>query len=130
MTKVNIVMLFHVRDDKMLMCLRLRNPYKGKYNCIGGHVDPGETGYTREDVALHPVTTMIYHHSDIELQTFAGRLVTDKEPHGDENPLLWMSLSEDFFDRARFAGDGNIGHSLIEASHMPQFSFLKAYLEQ
>ena len=140
MIKVNIIMLFHPHDDKMLMCLRLRNPYQGKYNCIGGHVNPGEspidaayremheeTGYTREDVALYPVTTMIYHHSDIELQVYAGRLVTDQEPYGDENPLLWMPLSENFFDRSRFAGDGNIGHSLIEASYMPQFSFLKPY---
>ena len=142
MKQLNVILLFHPYEDKMLMCLRRRDPYKGKYNGVGGHVEPGEspmeaayrelyeeTAYTRDDVTLYPLTTMIYHHSDLELQSFVGRLNAAKDPHGDENPLFWLPLSENFFDLDRFAGEGNIGHMLYEAARMPQFAFLRPYTD-
>lgn len=141
MKQLNVILLFHPDGKQMLMCRRQRDPYKGKYNGVGGHVDPGETpleaayrelheetGYTRSDVELHPVVTMLYHHTDIELQCFAGQLTAAKEAHGDENPLFWLPLSENYFDLNRFAGEGNIGHMLYEAARMPQFSFLRSHL--
>ena len=34
------------------------------------------------------------------------------EVSGDENDLLWVELTEDFFDMKKYAGEGNIGHML------------------
>ena len=41
---------------------------------------------------------------------YAGRLRRRVEISGEENPLLWMPLTENFFDMHKYAGEGSIGH--------------------
>lgn len=36
-----------------------------------------------------------------------------------EKPLLWIPLTENFFD-SRFSGNGNIGHFILEAQKLFQ----------
>ena len=125
--KYNVVMLYHPNGQHVLMCLRQKNPYKGKYNFVGGKMNPGEspldaayrelqeeTGITEQAVTLLPVMTLQYHLSNLELYVFAGMLRTEIPLVEELNPLEWVNLNESFFDLERFAGEGNIGHMVAQ----------------
>lgn len=79
-----------------------------------------ETGISRGDIRLAHVMDQVYHCANCYVQVFAGRLGRDMDVYGDENELLWMDAAENFFDPARFAGDGNIGHILLTVERCEQ----------
>ena len=127
MKRYNVIMIADQDRTHLLMCRRLHDPFRGKYNMVGGHVEAGESeddaayrelfeesGITRDDVALTRVMDLVYYHEDLEIEVYAGRLTHPVEVRGEENPLTWISIDENFFDKERFAGNGNIGHILIE----------------
>ena len=128
MKRCNIIMLVDAKGENVLMCRRVKPPYQGLFNLVGGKAEPGEdglhaayrelreeTGVTAADTTLRLVATFFYPQGGAglpayELQAYVGRLRQDVEITGDENPLLWMPLTEYFFDLDRYAGEGNIGH--------------------
>ena len=127
MSRCNVIMIFSPDKSRMLMCRRTREPFLGKYNMVGGHIEPGEsddeaayrelfeeTGITKDDVRLVHAMDFFYRFEDFEMQVYAGRLKREIEPVGEENPLLWLAVKENYFDYSRFAGNGSIGHLLIE----------------
>lgn len=127
MKKYNVIGVLSPGGDEWLMCLRAREPYSGLYNLVGGKIEPDETGEAaayrelteetgigRAQIELTHVIDFTYYLNDIVLEFWAGRL---KEPallREEKNPLRWFPLTEDFFDAGRFAGNGNIGHMLLE----------------
>ena len=120
----NVVWVFNPGRDRVLMCLRRKDPYKGLYNLVGGKIGPGEsspdaayrelreeTGIDRDDIDLLRLMDFVYHQEDAcRVEVWAGTLKRDIIPRGDENELKWLALDENFFDMGRFAGEGNIGH--------------------
>ena len=42
MRKLNVIIVFDNEEDKILMCKRTKEPYKGKLNLVGGKVEKGE----------------------------------------------------------------------------------------
>ena len=127
MKKFNVILLLNPECTHILMCLRRRQPYLGKYNLVGGKLEAGkepltaayrelreETAVTPDDVTLRPLITLLYHRQDIELQAYTGRLRHDVTLVEEAHPLVWMSIEENFFDMERFAGEGNIGHMLAQ----------------
>ena len=120
----NVVWVYNPARDRVLMCLRRKDPYKGLYNLVGGKIEPGEsspdaawrelreeTGIDRDDFDLLRLMDFVYHQEDAcRVEVWAGTLKRDITPHGDENELKWLALDENFFDMGRFAGEGNIGH--------------------
>jgi len=128
MLRLNVIMLVDETGKNLLMCKRLRNPYKGLYNFVGGKADEGEdglhaayrelreeTGVTAADVCLHHLATFSYMSGGAglppyELQAYVGRLRHAVAVNGDENPLEWQPMEQDFFDMNRFAGEGSVGH--------------------
>ena len=128
MLRLNVVMLLDASGENLLMCKRAKDPYKGLYNFSGGKVEAGEdglhaayrelreeTGVTAADVTLHHLASFSYMSGGAglppyELQAYVGRLRREITVEGDENPLLWMPVTEDFFDLNRFAGEGSVGH--------------------
>ena len=71
--KVNLVIVFNKNKDKVLMCQRRKDPYKGKLNFVGGKVQKGEssenaayrelfeeTGISSKDIVLHHLVDSIY----------------------------------------------------------------------
>ena len=120
----NVVWVFNPERDRVLMCLRRKDPYKGLYNLVGGKIEPGEsspdaawrelreeTGIDRDDIDLLRLMDFVYHQEDAcRVEVWAGTLKRDIIPSGDENELHWLALDENFFDMGRFAGEGNIGH--------------------
>lgn len=122
----NIIAVFNKDHTKVLMCKRRSDPYKGKYNFVGGKIEQGEdgmsaayreleeeTGITRRDISLIHFIDFTYHWYGIRLEFYIGRLNSDIPVHGDENELLWIPLDSDFFDISTFAGEGNIGHMML-----------------
>lgn len=122
----NIIAVFNKDHTKVLMCKRRSDPYKGKYNFVGGKIEQGEdgmsaayreleeeTGITRQDISLIHFIDFTYHWYGIRLEFYIGRLNSDIPVHGDENDLLWIPLDSDFFDISTFAGEGNIGHMML-----------------
>lgn len=128
MKRFNIIMLVDAAGENILMCCRMKPPYQGLYNLVGGKAEEGEdgmhaayrelreeTGVTAADTTLHHLATFSYPTGGAglppyELQAYAGRLRRDLEVTGEENPLLWMPLTENFFDMDKYAGEGSIGH--------------------
>lgn len=128
MKKLNVIVVYNKEQNKILMCKREKEPYKGKYNLVGGKVENGEneleaayrelkeeTGICREDITLIHLMNFEYKIDDIELEVYIGKLNKDVEVVEEVNKLYWIDKSENFFDYERFAGEGNIGHMLLHA---------------
>ena len=120
---MNVSVVYDNARENVLMCLRRKDPYKGKLNFVGGKVEPGEsfrdaayreleeeTGITRSDVSLVHFMDMSYYTYDIEIQVFVGQLKHAVTVCGDENDLLWLPADGDFTGNDRFAGNWNIAH--------------------
>ena len=127
MKKSNVIGVLSPDGREWLMCLRRKDPYKGLYNLVGGKVEPGETGEEaayrelaeetgigRAQIELTHVIDFTYYLDDILLEFWAGRLTKPAALREEKNPLRWFPLTEDFFDASRFAGNGNIGHMLLQ----------------
>ncbi|QHT63642.1 NUDIX domain-containing protein [Paenibacillus lycopersici] len=125
----NVLMIYNRNKDRLLMCKRLKDPYKGLNNLVGGKIEPGEsgidaayrelfeeTGIRREQIALRHLMDFKYYYQDCYVEVYAGKLRGEAEIAGDENELYWSGLEHDFFDMALFAGEGNIGHMIEQAN--------------
>lgn len=124
-SRLNVAMVFSPDGKRILFCRRTREPFLGKYNMPGGHIEAGEsdeeaayreleeeTGIGRDSIVLLHVMDFLYRAEDMELQVWAGQLEREVILREEVNPLVWLSAEENFFDSTRFAGEGNIGHIL------------------
>ena len=129
MKRLNVVLVFNKEKDKILMCKREKEPYKGKYNLVGGKLEENEdsfvaayreleeeTGISKDDITLTYLMDIDYKLLDFELQVFAGKLNKEKNLVEEVNKLYWMDINENFFDKEKFAGEGNIGHMLCQVN--------------
>ena len=128
MKKVNVILVYNKEKDKILMCKREKDPYKGKFNLVGGKVEPNEdeleaayrelqeeTGITKDDIKLTHLMNFQYKMNNLELEVFAGILNKDVNLIEEVNKLYWIDKNENLFDLEKFAGSGNIGHMLQQA---------------
>lgn len=145
MKRYNIILLVDYKGENILMCRRVKPPYQGLYNLVGGKAEPGEdglhaacrelreeTGVTAADVTLQHLMTFSYPRGGAglpayELQAYVGRLRREAAVSGDENPLCWMPMAENFFDMTKYAGEGSIGH-VVESvrRYRPEMIALRA----
>jgi 8-oxo-dGTP diphosphatase len=125
MQRYNLIIVFNRDESKVLMCFRSKDPYKGKYNFVGGKIDEGEnyldsayrelfeeSGISKNDITIKPYIDYAWHPLDMELKVFVGTLKQEVELVDEIHKLYWMSIDEDFFDVKKFAGEGNIGHMM------------------
>lgn len=125
MKKLNVILVYNPTEDKILMCKREKEPYKGKFNLVGGKVETNEnelhaayreleeeTGITNQDITLTHVMNFQYKMSDIELEFYTGKLNKDIQLVEEVNKLYWVDKEDNFFDINKYAGEGNIGHML------------------
>ena len=126
MKKLNVIVVFDEKENKVLMCKREKEPYKGMFNLVGGKLEEGEedlfaayreleeeTGITRKDIELSHLMNFQYSISNIELQVYVGKLKHQVNLVEEVNKLYWMDKNENFFDVTKFAGEGNIGHMMV-----------------
>ena len=129
MKKLNVIIVYNKEENKILMCKREKEPYKGKYNLVGGKLEENEdslegayreleeeTGITKDDTILTYLMNFEYKLLNMQLQVFAGKLNKEKTLVEEVNKLYWMDLNENFFDEEKFAGEGNIGHMLCQVN--------------
>lgn len=125
MKKLNIILVYDKNVEKILMCKRRKEPYQGKFNLVGGKVEPNEddlnaayrelqeeTGITNKDIVLTHFMNIQYKMSNLELQIFVGKLNRTITLVEEVNKLYWIDKNENFFDLNKYAGEGNIGHIL------------------
>lgn len=126
---VNVIIVFDDEQQHVLMCHRQKDPYKGLYNFVGGKKEANESdleaayrelheesGITQADITLTKLMTSQYHNDNIELQVYYGTLRQMINLKEEINPLVWMSIAEDFSDTNKFAGHGNIKHMMAMIS--------------
>ena len=130
----NLIVVFDKRRERVLLCRRRKEPYKGLLNFVGGKIEPGEEGLAaanrelREETGLTEADISLFHFMDLtyyrgapcRLEVYAGRLKGPAQVQGEENQLIWQDAKEDMFDRTRFAGMGNMGHimALLEQEEL------------
>ncbi len=125
MTGYNCIVVYSEDKEKLLFCKRIKEPYLGLYNFVGGHIEEGESGegaayrelfeetaIARDAIKLRHLMDFTYYNQDCYMEVWCGRLTRNVELGGDENPLEWLDFNHDFFDITKFAGEGNIGHIL------------------
>ena len=125
MKKLNVILVYNKEENKILMCKREKEPYKGKFNLVGGKVEQNEdemhaayrelqkeTGITDKDITLTHIMNFQYIMQDMELEVYAGKLNKDLKLIEELNKLYWIDKNENFFDLEKYAGEGNIGHML------------------
>ena len=119
----NLIAVFSPDGERTLMCRRIKEPYMGLINFVGGKIEHGEggeaaayrelfeeTGIKRGDISLVHLMDFSYPLDPCYVEVWAGQLTHDVSPCGDENPLFWSGMDCDFFDMKQYAGEGNIGH--------------------
>ena len=127
MKKLNVIIVYNKEKDKILMCKREKEPYKGKFNLVGGKVEENEdeifaayreleeeTGITRNDIQLEHFMNFEYKKQDMQLEVFSGTLNKKVNLIEEVNKLYWINEESNFFDTEKFAGDGNIGHMIMQ----------------
>ena len=129
---MNCIVVFNKDKDSVLFCKRKKEPYSGLLNFVGGKVEKGEpseeaayrelfeeTGIGRKQICLYRLMDITYYHQRFVLEMYVGKLEEDVNLCEEKNPLLWLSLTEDFADPDRFAGEQNIAHIINVALKYP-----------
>lgn len=128
MIKYNCIVVYDKTKSKLLFCKRIKNPYLGLYNLVGGKVEKDElseiaayrelyeeTGITDKDLELIHVMDFVYYNDSCIVEVFTGVLNKEVELSKEIHPLIWFDKNENFFNMNKFAGEGNIGHMIIHS---------------
>ena len=123
MRKLNLIVIFSKKLDKVLFCIRAKEPYKGLYNFVGGKVEDGETndnaayrelfeetGISRNDIELDHFMDLNYFKSENNLQVYYGILKNDVALVEEKNKLEWVLINDELLNNEKFAGNYNIPH--------------------
>lgn len=123
MRKLNLIVVFSTNLDKVLFCIRAKEPYKGLYNFVGGKVENGETnddaayrelfeetGISREDIELDHFMDLNYFKYENNLQVYYGILKHEVNLIEEKNKLEWVTINDELLNNEKFAGNYNIPH--------------------
>mgnify|MGYP002552932739 CR=1 FL=1 len=121
----NCVIIYSKDESMLLFCKRMKEPYQGKLNLVGGKIEPGEDGFVAayrelreetgidgKDVSLRHMMDFTYYNQDCYVEVYVGTLNKKTILRPEQHPLIWLSTDENFFDLNKFAGEGNIGHMM------------------
>ena len=119
----NVIVVYNENADKILMCKRKKDQYKGLANFVGGKIEKNENGLdaayreleeettiTKDDIMLLHIMDFTYYIENYYLEVYVGKLNKIVNVNGTENKLFWSTLDNNFFDETQYAGEGNIGH--------------------
>lgn len=123
MKKLNLIVIFNASLDKVLFCIRAKEPYKGLYNFVGGKVEENEsnddaayrelfeeTGISNKDVELDHFMDLNYFKYQNNLQVYYGILNHEVNLIEEKNKLEWLTITDEMLNNSKFAGNYNIPH--------------------
>ena len=123
MRKLNLIVVFNEKLEKVLFCIRAKEPYKGLYNFVGGKVEEGETneeaayrelfeetGISNKDIELDYFMDINYFKYENNIQVFYGILKHKVTLIEEKNRLEWVEINDDLLNNEKFAGNYNIPH--------------------
>ena len=123
MKKFNLIVVFNKSLNKVLFCIRAKEPYKGLHNFVGGKVEENEsndtaayrelfeeTGISNQDIELEHFMDLNYFKYENNLQVYYGILKHKVNLVGEKNKLEWVTINEELLDNSKFAGNYNIPH--------------------
>ena len=123
MRKLNLIVVFSENLEKVLFCIRAKEPYKGLYNFVGGKVEEGEsneeaayrelfeeTGISNKDIELDYFMDINYFKYENNIQVFYGILKHEVELVEEKNKLEWVEINDELLNNEKFAGNYNIPH--------------------
>lgn len=123
MRKMNLIVVFNRNLDKVLFCIRAKEPYKGLYNFVGGKVEDGEnndaaayrelfeeTGISSKDIELDHFMDLNYFKYENNLQVYYGILKHEVNLTEEKNKLEWVVINDELLNNSKFAGNYNIPH--------------------
>lgn len=123
MRKLNLIVVFDTDLEKVLFCIRAKEPYKGLYNFVGGKVEENETndeaayrelyeetGISNKDIELDHFMDLNYFKYDNNLQVYYGILKHEVVLVEEKNRLEWVAISDELLDNSKFGGNYNIPH--------------------
>ena len=123
MKRLNLIVVFDKNLDKVLFCIREKEPYKGLYNFVGGKVEEGElnddaayrelfeeTGISRNDIELDHFMDLNYFKYENNLQVYYGILKHKVNLIEEKNRLEWVVINDELLNNSKFAGNYNIPH--------------------
>lgn len=122
----NCILVYHPDGKHILFCKRTCDPYKGKYNLVGGKIESGEdgfhaayrelfeeTGITKTQIELCHMMDFTYYNQACYVEVYVGNLKEEITLREEKHPLCWLNIDkENFFSLEKFAGEGNIGHMI------------------
>ena len=110
MRKLNLIVVFSKNLDKVLFCIREKEPYKGLYNFVGGKVENGEnndeaayrelfeeTGISRNDIELDHFMDLNYFKYENNLQVYYGILQHDVKENSNDDSIIQANLKKKEF---------------------------------
>ena len=123
MRKLNLIVVFNNDLEKVLFCIRAKEPYKGLYNFVGGKVENGETnddaayrelfeetGISHNDIELDHFMDLNYFKYENNLQVYYGILKHRIDLIEEKNKLEWLTINDELLNNSKFAGNYNIPH--------------------
>lgn len=127
MKKLNLIVIFNKNLNKVLFCIRAKEPYKGLYNFVGGKVENNEfndeaayrelfeeTGISNKDVELDHFMDLNYFKYENNLQVYYGILKHEVTLVEEKNKLEWVELNDELLNNNKFAGNYNIPHIITQ----------------
>ena len=123
MRKLNLIVVFNNDLEKVLFCIRAKEPYKGLYNFVGGKVEDNETndeaayrelfeetGISHNDIELDQFMDLNYFKYENNLQVYYGILKHRVDLIEEKNKLEWLTINDELLNNSKFAGNYNIPH--------------------
>ena len=123
MRKLNSIVVFDKTLNKVLFCIRAKEPYKGLYNFVGGKVEKNETnddaayrelfeetGISKKDIKLDHFMDLNYFKYENNIQVYYGILSHEVKLVEEKNKLEWLDINEKLLDNNKFGGNYNIPH--------------------
>ena len=123
MRKLNLIVIFNNVLEKVLFCIRAKEPYKGLYNFVGGKVEENETddeaayrelyeetGISNQDIELDHFMDLNYFKYGNNIQVYYGILKHEVNLVEEKNKLEWLTINDELLDNSKFGGNYNIPH--------------------